>query len=82
MQAIAAAGILTGTCFMPILPGLCDAEANLEYVVRWTAEHGGRFILVSSLTLADQQKNYFFKVLGERFPDLVKLYLSLYPPAT
>ncbi len=82
MQAIAAAGILTGTCFMPILPGLCDAEANLENVVRWTAEHGGRFVLASSLTLADQQKSYFFKVLGERFPDLVNLYQSLYPPAS
>ncbi len=82
MQAFAKAGILTGVCFMPILPGLCDDDANLENVVRWTAEHGGRFALASSLTLADQQKSYFFKVLSERFPDLVNLYQSLYPPAS
>jgi len=37
MEEFAKAGILTGTCFMPILPGLCDDEANLEAVVRWTA---------------------------------------------
>lgn len=82
MKAFAGAGILTGTCFMPILPGLCDDDFNLENVVRWTAEHGGRFVLASSLTLADQQKSYFFKVLGERLPDLVKLYQDLYPPAS
>ncbi len=82
MDAFAKAGILTGICFMPILPGLCDDDANLESVVRWTAEHGGRFVLPSSLTLSDQQKSYFFKMLGERFPDLLKRYQSLYPSAS
>lgn len=33
MERSAAAGIPTGTCFMPILPGLCDDQANLENVV-------------------------------------------------
>jgi DNA repair photolyase len=79
MRKIAEAGILTGICFMPILPGLCDDEANLESIVRWTAEHGGRFILASGLTLADQQKDYFFNVLRERFPDLLSLYQKFYP---
>ena len=53
MEQFARVGFLTGTCCMPILPGLCDDEANLENVVRWTAEHGGKFVLASSLTLAD-----------------------------
>ncbi|MBN1147772.1 MAG: hypothetical protein JXA78_10995 [Anaerolineales bacterium] len=79
MEQIAAAGIPTGACFMPILPGLCDDEANLRNVVRWTAEHGGQFVLASGLTLSDQQRNYFFQVLGERFPDLLGLYQRLYP---
>jgi DNA repair photolyase len=79
MQRFARAGVLTGTCFMPILPGLCDGDANLESVIRWTADHGGRFVLAGSLTLADQQKNYFFEVLRERFHDLLSLYRSLYP---
>ena len=64
---------------MPILPGLCDDDANLEAVVRWTADHGGKFVLVSGLTLADQQKDYFFGVLQDRFPDLVTLYQKYYP---
>lgn len=80
MEKFAAAGILTGTCMMPILPGLCDDETNLEAVVRWTAEHGGKFVLASSLTLSDQQKDYFFGILRQRFPDLLGLYQRIYPP--
>jgi DNA repair photolyase len=79
MESFASAGILTGACMMPILPGLCDDDANLEAVVRQTAEHGGRFVLASSLTLADQQKDYFFNVLREYFPDLLERYQHLYP---
>jgi DNA repair photolyase len=79
MEQLARAGILTGTCFMPILPGLCDDDANLGNVVRWTADHGGRFVLPAGLTLADQQRDFFFAVLRERFPDLVDLYRHLYP---
>jgi DNA repair photolyase len=79
MERIARAGILTGTCMMPILPDLCDDEANLRNVVRWTADHGGQFVLASGLTLADQQRVFFFRVLDERFPDLADHYRGLYP---
>ena len=79
MEQLARAGILTGTCMMPILPGLCDDDANLQYVVKWTAEHGGQFVLAGGLTLADQQRDFFFGVLAERFPDLLARYQALFP---
>jgi len=79
MATIAKAGIQTGACFMPILPGLCDDDANLQSVVQWTADHGGQFVLASGLTLSDQQRRYFFQVLSERFPDLLGLYQKLFP---
>ena len=79
MAQIAGTGILTGTCMMPVLPGLSDDDGTLEDVVRWTADHGGRFVLCGGLTLADQQRDYFFTVLRERFPDLLNLYRSHYP---
>jgi hypothetical protein len=79
MEQLSQAGIQTGICFMPILPGLCDDDANLGTVIRWTADHGGRFVLASGLTLADQQRDFFFGVLRERFPDLLGLYEKLYP---
>ena len=47
--------------------------------MRWTADHGGKFVLIGGLTLSDQQKNYFFGVLQDRFPDLLALYQKLYP---
>lgn len=79
MEKIAQAGLLTGACMMPLLPGLCDDRTNLEAIIRHTADHGGSFVLASSLTLADQQKEYFFDVLRERFPELLSLYQHLYP---
>jgi len=82
MEKLAAAGILTGICFMPILPDLCDNPNNLESVIRWTANHGGQFVLASGLTLSDQQRDYFFSVLSSRFPDLLERYQSLYPPGS
>ena len=79
MQQFSRAGILTGTCMMPVLPGLCDDDATLESVIRWTADHGGQFVLAGGLTLADQQRDFFFRMLGERFPDLLDLYETVYP---
>ena len=82
MEQFARAGIVTGASFMPILPGLSDDAATARDVVRWTAEHGGQFVLAGGLTLADQQRDYFFDVLKERFPDLLSTYRRLYPPGS
>jgi DNA repair photolyase len=82
MQALAEAGIPTGACAMPLLPGLCDDDPNLDGLARWTAAHGGSFVLAGGLTLADQQKDFFFDVLNGSFPDLVELYRRLYPPGS
>lgn len=79
MKKIAEAGILTGTCFMPILPGVCDDDVNLEAVVRWTAENGGKFILAGGLTLADKQKDYFLRTIQAEFPELIEAYQRWYP---
>jgi DNA repair photolyase len=79
MEQIAKAGILTGISMMPILPGLCDTDENLEATIRATANHGGKFVIAGGLTLADQQRDYFFGVLHDRFPDLLPLYERLYP---
>jgi len=79
MEQVAKAGILTGISMMPILPGLCDTDENLEATIRATANHGGRFVIAGGLTLADQQRDYFFGVLHDRFPDLLPLYERMYP---
>jgi DNA repair photolyase len=82
MAQFARAGMLTGTCLMPVLPGISDDEASIESVIRWTAEHGGKFVLAGTLTLADQQKAYFVDLLSRRFPDRMTDYQALYPQAS
>ena len=79
MEQIARAGILTGTVAMPLLPGLCDDDLSLKSLAKWTTGHGGKFILGSGLTLADQQKEFFMRVLSRNNPDLIPLYKRLYP---
>ena len=79
MEQLALAGIQTGACMMPLLPELCDTDENLESIIRWTADHGGTFVLASGLTLSDQQRAFFFNILVERFPDLLPAYEKLYP---
>ena len=79
MEQISKAGILTGTVAMPLLPGLCDTDQNLQSLAQWTANHGGSFVLGGGLTLADQQKQFFMHVLERYHPDLIPLYHHLYP---
>ena len=79
MEELAKVGILTGTVAMPLLPGLCDDDRNLQALAVWTARHGGKFILGGGLTLADQQKEFFMRVLRQIHPDLLSLYMQLYP---
>jgi DNA repair photolyase len=79
MQELANEGILTGTVAMPLLPGLCDEDLNLQLLAKWTVNHGGKFILAGGLTLADQQKEFFMRILQRDHPHLVPLYIRLYP---
>ncbi|PVX26639.1 MAG: hypothetical protein CW691_00785, partial [Candidatus Bathyarchaeum sp.] len=71
-------GILAGVAFMPILPFIYDDDENLEAVVKATAENGGKFVLSGSLTLASAQKDHYFKVLENHFPELIPKYQQLY----
>jgi DNA repair photolyase len=82
MGKIAAAGILSGTVAMPLLPGLCDGEQNIQSLAVWTAQHGGKFVLGGGLTLADQQKEFFLNALGQISSDLMDIYERLYPPGS
>jgi DNA repair photolyase len=82
MQELAKADILTGTMAMPLLPGLCDDEVTLRALAGWTAAHGGKFVLGSGLTLADQQKGFFLRELSRICPELLPTYQRLYPPGS
>src|SRR4030066_1077511 len=82
MEQFANVGILTGTVAMPLMPDLCDDNPNLKALAHWTANHGGKFVLGGGLTLADQQKEFFQRVLRQNCPDLLPLYERSYPPGS
>jgi DNA repair photolyase len=79
MEVMAREGILTGTVAMPLLPVLCDNIPNLRALAEWTAGHGGKFVLGGGLTLSDQQKEFFLRVLKQNHPEMVNTYQGLYP---
>jgi DNA repair photolyase len=79
MEVMAREGILTGTVAMPLLPKLCDNQSNLNALAEWTAGHGGKFVLGGGLTLADQQKEFFLRVLKQNHPDVINTYQALFP---
>jgi DNA repair photolyase len=79
MKKLASAGLLTGTCLMPVLPGIGDDEESLKDVVRWTSDNGGKFVLFGGLTLADQQRDYYLGVIDQHFPDVADTYRKCYP---
>ena len=73
------AGINTGVWMLPILPFICDNDENLENMVQQMADAGVQFILPGGLTLKPgRQKDHFFKVMGQHFPELVPKYTALY----
>lgn len=78
MGEIADAGILTGANLMPILPFITDSPDMMEDVVKEVKEHGGKFVLVGGLTLDNNVKTRYFRLLKEKFPELVPTYEELY----
>lgn len=73
------AGIHCRIWFMPILPWIADSDANMDFVFSKGRDAGVERIDVGGLTLKPgRQKQAFFKVLAEHFPELVGKYTVLY----
>ncbi|MDD1776713.1 MAG: radical SAM protein, partial [Candidatus Helarchaeota archaeon] len=71
-------GIQTAVNFMPIVPFLEDTDENLEAVIRRAHEMKVDNITFAGMTLRDQQALYFYQKLGEKYPDLVEKFRTLY----
>jgi len=79
MKKISEPGILTGTALMPVLPYITDSEITFEEIVRSTAEHGGRYVFAGGgLTLDDNVKTRYTRLIQDHFPSLVERYDELY----
>lgn len=78
MEKIAAAGIMTGTVFMPILPYIYDHEENIKRVVKMTKEAGGKYVLDAGLTLHGFSKVKFYTALEKYDKKLIDKYEKIY----
>lgn len=74
MAKVAEAGIPTGIFAAPILPGLTDANEDLERLASAVAEHGGSYMMASALRIGDGFAKPFLDAARRDFPHLLARY--------
>jgi DNA repair photolyase len=78
VQQLVSEGVPAGVIIAPVMPGITDRPADLEAVVRATAEAGGLHIYANPLFLKPCSANVFLPFLEARFPHLVDDYRKRY----
>lgn len=78
MRKLREAGLNAGVSCAPVLPGITDAPAELEALVRAAAEAGADFIHANSLFLKPCSAAVFMPFLEKEFPYLVTAYKERY----
>jgi DNA repair photolyase len=72
-------GIPCGMFLLPVIPFITDIPEVIEETVRKACEAGVDFVIFGGMTLKEgRQKDYFFDVLKERYPELVEEYENIY----
>jgi DNA repair photolyase len=74
VRKLAAAGLDVGVICAPVLPGMTDAPAHLEELVRAAAESGARHFYANPLFLKPCSSAVFLPFLEKDFPHLVEDY--------
>jgi DNA repair photolyase len=78
IRELSRAGINVGVSASPVLPGITDAPADLESVVRAAAEAGARHIFAGPLFLKPCSAAIFLPFVEQNFPHLVENYRKRY----
>ena len=72
-------GISCGMYLMPVIPFITDTREKTEETVRKACEVGVDFIIFSGMTLKEgRQKDYFFDVLKNHYPERIVDYHNIY----
>ncbi len=72
-------GISCGMYLMPVIPFITDTREKIEETVRKACEAGIDFIIFSGMTLKEgRQKDYYFDVLKNHYPELIVDYHNIY----
>jgi DNA repair photolyase len=68
------AGIAAGVFAMPVLPGITDAEADLDALARGARDAGAQWFAASVLFLMPSAQKQFLPFLDDKFPKLARRY--------
>lgn len=78
LERLAAAGLDVGVNVMPVLPGITDAPAAIEALVRRVAEAGATHVNACALRLRSTARERYLPLLAREFPQLVSRYRAAY----
>lgn len=79
IRKLSNSGIFVGIMMNPVLPFITDSEENIKEIVRLAYENGAKFIhTYMSVTLRENQRDYYYKKLDEHFEDIKFKYIKKY----
>ena len=79
IKELSEAGIFTGVLLMPLLPFIEDTEENISEIIELAHKNGAKFIYPAfGVTLRNNQREWYYKKLDERFPGIKAKYISTY----
>src|SRR3954453_23741820 len=87
VRTLAQAGLRVGISCSPVVPGITDAPADLESLIRAAAESGADYVFANPLFLKPCWAAVFLPFLEQNFPHLAENYRKRYqdraflPPA-
>ncbi len=68
--------IISGLALIPILPYITDHE--IEEIIKKAKENNSKYFLYKYLELKGDQRDIFFKVITQNYPNLIDKYKKLY----
>ncbi len=72
-------GIACGVFLLPVIPFITDTPKMIVGTLRKAREIGVDFVVFGGMTLkAGKQKDHFYTVLGEKYPELIPKYEEIY----
>ena len=79
IKKLSNSGIFVGIMMNPVLPFITDTEENIKEIVRLAHENGAKFIhTYMSVTLRENQRDYYYEQLDKHFGDLKFKYIRKY----
>lgn len=79
IKKLSNSGIFVGIMMNPVLPFITDSEENIKKIVQLAHLNGAKFIhTYMSVTLRENQRDYFYQQLDKNFGDLKFKYIRKY----